>query len=134
MMAKLPYGGFEFDNASSAPWLNLFAIAESLEKGEIIRPNLAYWLEKAIRHADKDGNKLLINLGLKSQRGGQEKFPDGWLIYGGLIYSYEQDGFKTEAALSMVHEKLGGEIERGTLQRWRDKYKKVLEESMSAHE
>ena len=133
-MAKLPYGGFEFDNASSAPWLNLFAIAESLEKGEIIRPNLAYWLEKAIRHADKDGNKLLINLGLKSQRGGQEKFPDGWLIYGGLIYSYEQDGFKTEAALSMVHEKLGGEIERGTLQRWRDKYKKVLEESMSAHE
>ena len=140
-MAKLPYGGFELDNPSSAPWLNLFAIAECLEKGEAIRPNLAYWLAQAIRNANKSGNKLLSNLGLAETRGGQEKLPKGWLIYGQKVVELEDEGIPKDKALSIVLQEIqlndpnGQEgVSRSTLQRWRNMYKKACIEYFTAHE
>lgn len=103
-MTKLPYGGFELDEASSAPWLNLYAIAESLEKGEAIRPNLALWLAEAIRRSDMKETKLLLNLGFGKgfSRGGQEALPKGWLIYGQKVVELEDEGLSTEKAISQV--------------------------------
>ena len=142
MMAKLPYGGFEFDNASSAPWLNLFAIAESLEKGEPLRPNLAYWLAKAIRSADMKESKLLLNLGFGKgfARGGQEKIDKGWLIYGQKVVELEDEGVPKDKALSIVlqdildNDPLKEGVSRTTLQRWVAFYKKVQIEYFTAHE
>lgn len=132
-MTKLPYGGYELEPVPHELWDKLEEIAECLEKGEAVRPNLAYWLGSSIRTSGRNNIKLLINLGLKKKSGRQEKFPDGWLIYGQIICEQEDDGLRPEEALNFVHQQLYGEVERSTLQRWRDHYRKVQKESFGAH-
>ena len=110
-MTKLPYGGYELEDASNAPWLNLFSIAESLEKGEPLRPNLAYWLAKAIRSADMKESKLLLNLGFGKgfARGGQEKIDKGWLIYGQKVVELEDEAVVAVGTRGGVGAKSGSE-------------------------
>ena len=140
MLAKLPYGGFELEDASNAPWLNLFSIAESLEKGEAIRPSLALWFAQAIRNANKSETRLLSNLGFSEKRGGQEKLPKGWLINGQKVVELEDEGVPKDKALSIVlqdildNDPLKEGISRTTLQRWVAFYKKVQIEYYTAHE
>ncbi|MFT5007097.1 MAG: hypothetical protein ACI8YI_002729, partial [Paracoccaceae bacterium] len=108
-MAKLPYG---FDanpmyetrqpkNEVEA-WERLDDVQLSLEKGEVIAPELAAWLGEAIEYAKRDPAELLRRLGLKRGRGKPAADPDAWLEYGQRVCELEDEGLRPEASLAIV--------------------------------
>ncbi len=126
-MVKIPYWGSDEKPISNSPWVNLNEIADTLESGEKLRPNLAKWLSSAIRHAKGDHKKLLIYLGLALSRGGQNDV-DGWYLYAERLCSLEREGVGIEDALSIVMEEMDDIVSRATLQRWKKRYQKIIEE------
>ena len=128
-MAKLTYGGHNIQPDSLDSWGFLEEIAESLKKGELVRPQLARWLGEAIFHSKRNEKELLIALALKMPRGGFAMNPNDRLKYGEILYNLETlDGLSKEDAISRVLEsstlKDGRKerFSRTTLQRWRNWY------------
>jgi hypothetical protein len=126
-MARIPYWGRDDDPISNSPWLNLKEIADSLENGEKIRPNLAKWLSSAIRHAEHDHKKLLRYLGLTFSQGGQNEIPN-WYLYAERLCQLEHEGTEPEQALSIVMAEMNDSVTRSTLQRWKKNYQRIIEE------
>jgi hypothetical protein len=129
-MSKFDYGGFSVEEVNrDAPWLNLLTIARALKAGEPIPCHFARWLGEAIFRANKNENKLLINLGLKQTKGKPSQHgADDWLTFGQKIYDLvENEGLSKEQAIQSIQE--DEEIPRPTLQRWYKKYYKAIEES-----
>jgi hypothetical protein len=128
---KLRYGGFDARQpySSDGPWLRLKTIAEYLEDGEPIPPQLAQWLGEAITYSGEDPAELLRRLGLKRRRGRQphKHAENSWLIWGERICQlesqYRREGRENarEQALADVATEYG-DVERSTLQTWRDTY------------
>jgi hypothetical protein len=135
-MSKLPYGGFELDSESEndAGWTKLDTVAEHLEAGEALPPFLAHWLGNAIERASGDPNELLRLLELKPRRGRpRTRFSakDAW-AYGAKICELEDEGLSREDAIRVVSELCANPPERSQLQRWRDKYRRDMEEAEAA--
>lgn len=133
-MSKLPFGGFEIDSEHErdASWTKLKTIAEYLENGEALPPYLAQWLANAIDRSGEDPDEFLRLLELKNRPGRRRsKFTkkDEW-SYGAKVCELEEDGLSPERAISAVLGSLHGEgPSRSQLQKWRDKYRRALEEA-----
>ncbi|WP_303795493.1 hypothetical protein [Sandarakinorhabdus limnophila] len=137
------YGGFEVDSGSEddPDWTKLDTVAEHLEAGEALPPFLARWLGNAIDRAGRDPNELLRLLELKPCRGRpRHRFTakDEW-TWGAKICELEDEGSSPEAALEAVSVAFSMALkpprdppERSQLQRWREKYRRAMEEAEAA--
>ena len=136
-MSKFPYGGFEVESGSEddSGWDKLRDIKIQLEDGEALPPFLAHWLGNAIERAGGDPNELLRLLELKPRPGRpRHKFTkqDEW-TYGARVCELEDDGLSPEAAKRAVLEEFeDGGPSRSQLQKWRDEYRRAMEEAEAA--
>lgn len=113
-------------------WEMLDEIQLSLEKCEVVAPELARWLGDAIKYCDYNQSRLLHRLGMKRSKGRQMKDPDGWMTVGRRICELEeQEGASLEDAIARVltENDPGGNsdeaLTRTTLQRWRNRYREI---------
>tara|TARA_R110000824_G_scaffold19504_2_gene75400 strand:+ start:2148 stop:2570 length:423 start_codon:yes stop_codon:yes gene_type:complete len=135
-MVKVPYGFDGLDESrDDDPWTKLDTINEYLEECEPIPPYLAQWLGHAIRYSNNDLNEFMRRLELKKKPGGQSNKhdADAFFEWGGRACRYEDSGLAAEVVLANViveyeHE-TGLDLERSTLQSWREKYRKALREA-----
>lgn len=124
--ADMPPYGFDSDPQYSTiakdsveAWDMLKEVQLSLEKCEVVAPELAAWLGNAIKYANEDKREFLRRLGLAKSKG-----PN---VIGRRICELEDQGFKREEALAKVMaESDNGEddekLSRSKLQRLRDDY------------
>lgn len=134
-MVKLRYGGFvaaDYPEPKNTPWERLHLIHVHLEAGTRMPPYLAGWLGRAIFNSNCNTSAFLINLGLKERRGRPKtKNVDHWEM-GRRVAELEDAGMKPEKALTTVleedAEKSLEPIERSTLQRCRNSYRKTMAE------
>lgn len=135
-MSKLPYGGFESQSESEddSGWKKLETVAEYLEAGEALPPYLAHWLGSAIDRCGGDPNELLRQLEVKRRRGRpRTRFTaKDEQTYGAKICELEDEGLSPEVALKAVSEAFEHPPERSHLQRWRDQYRRAVEEADAA--
>lgn len=129
-MVKTGHGGFNaaLPNSSDDPWTKLATIREHLEDGEPIPPDLARWLDHAIRFSNQNPDEFLNRLGLKRRgRPNHKHSADAWMIWGGDACEREHHGEKPEAALSSMIEAYmaatGNEVSRSQAQAWRDEFR-----------
>lgn len=132
-MTKIPYGlELESESEQDSGWQKLETICEYLQDQEALPPYLARWLGDAIERSEGDPNELLRRLELKKRRGRQRtRFSaEDELKYGGMICGFEDDGLSPEEALTAIDEQFHGNgPSRSLLQKWRDSYKRALDEA-----
>jgi len=133
---KLPYGGFDprMSYSSDDPWLRLKTIAEYLEDGERIPPELAQWLGEAIKRSSRneDTAEFLCLLGLTKPRGKPPRSKDDWFVWGGRVCELEDQGCKAEEAIHKVLQETNEKFGRTQMQKLRDKYRKARSDAQRA--